>query len=239
MGNPSRDLIHDSAQKWVENFTKPDPNGPEDYNLDELEVQVMNTPLDVEAVRAHARVTLSHSACFEAGRKQGGKISVAREILKIPLIRKIDLESGEDSKEVIAPRDSPGEALFHYSLWKMRDYFEDSMQVKASNVNEGGAKSRVVTADSFFHGSVLSPWAHMWLKILQSFPAARAGVTEGRHGWAFIKSITASRPDLAWVFEVAVKAISTDLSEATDHLYWSAAKALIRMCNRVLEIPEW
>jgi hypothetical protein len=239
MGNPSRDLIHDSAQKWVENFTKPDPNGPEDYNLDELEVQVMNTPLDVEAIRAHARVTLSHSACFEAGRKQGGKISVAREILKIPLIRKIDLESGEDSKEVIAPRDSPGEALFHYSLWKMRDYFEDSMQVKASNVNEGGAKSRVVTADSFFHGSVLSPWAHMWLKILQSFPAARAGVTEGRHGWAFIKSITASRPDLAWVFEVAVKAISTDLSEATDHLYWSAAKALIRMCNRVLEIPEW
>lgn len=121
----------------------------------------------------------------------------------------------------------------------MRDNFKESMRVRASNVNEGGAKSRVVTADSFFHGSVLSPWSHMWLKVLQSFPAAKAGVKEGRHGWAFVKSITASRPDLAWVFQVAVKAISTDLSEATDHLNWSAAKALIRMCNRVLRIPEW
>lgn len=239
MGNPTTAVINDSAQKWVENFTRPDRGSPEDYNLEELEIEVVNTPVDIRSVRAHARITLSHSACYEAGRRHGGKTSVAKEILDIPAIRKIDLFTGEDAEETIAPRDQPGEAIFHYSLWKMRDYFEESMLVKASNVNEGGAKSRVITADSFYHGSVLSPWAHMWLKILQSFPAAKAGVTEGRHGWAFVKSITASRPDLAWVFQVAKKAISSDLKEATDHLLWSAAKALIRMCNRALEVPEW
>jgi hypothetical protein len=239
MGNPTQALIYDSAQKWVENFSAPDPKDPEDYNLEELEIQTTLTQVDIEQVRNHARVTLSHSACYEAGRRHGGKLSFAKEILTIPEIRKVDLFTGRDADETIVSRDKPGEALFHFSLERMRDNFDESMLVKASNVNEGGAKSRVITADSFFHGTVLAPWAHMWLKILQSFPAARAGVTEGRHGWAFIKSITASRPDLAWVFETAVKAVSTDLSEATDHLNWSAAKALIRMCNRVLKVPEW
>jgi hypothetical protein len=239
MGNPTGALILDSARKWVENFTTPDPHDPDNYNLEELEIEVTGTPVNIEKVRAHARITLSTSACYEVGRKDGGKLAYARKILEIPQIRRIDLNTGEDSPETVLSRKFPGEALFHHSLWKMRDEFKIQMSVRASNVNEGGAKSRVVTADTFAHGCVLSPWAHMWLKVLQKFPAANAGVTEGRHGWTFIKSITASRPDLSWVFDLAVQAISTDLSEATDHLFWSAAEALINMCNRVLELPEW
>jgi hypothetical protein len=66
MGNPTAALIEDSAKKWVENFTAPDCNSPEDYNLEELEVALAQTKVDIESVRAHARVTLYHSACLEA-----------------------------------------------------------------------------------------------------------------------------------------------------------------------------
>jgi hypothetical protein len=240
MGIPTPTLVEDSAKKWVKNVTQEDPRSHEEYDLRTLEETLAVAPQSLKKIRAHARISISTSACLEMPKAKGGKLAFAKRLLETPSYQKVDLETGLDLPEYVESRRQPGEALFHYSLRDMRDNFDERMQVRASSVNEGGAKSRIITVNAFSHGCILSPWSHMWLKVLQEYPAARAGITEGRHGWAFVRSLTASRPDLAWVFERAELAmLSTDLSEATDHLFWSATEALLRMAHRVLRIPTW
>jgi len=229
-----------SIAKWIETVTEdPGERGPP--QVQPLELNLLEACLNSEQISAHARVSIGSSACFQRPKHKGGKISFAAELLRdFPLVHEYDLETGHKTEKLIISRDRPGQALFHLSIAECVDNLKMRLRVRASVINEPGAKARVVTVNDFFHGTVLGPWSHAWLRVLREYPAAKAGVSEGRHGWAFIRSITASRPDLAWVFEaIDKKLLCTDLSEATDHLFWLAIETLLALANRVLRFPTF
>jgi hypothetical protein len=239
-GLPSREIMLDSLNKWRNTTSDTDvPSEFDEHYYDLLELQLLMTPVRMSEVLAHMRVNVSTSACIECPRAKGGKTAYARHILQVPEIRKVDLHTGKDAKEVVNSRKQPGEALFHFAASEIRDNFKSQMNVRASVVNEPGAKARVVTSGNFCHSIFLCPWAHAWYHVLKKFPAAKIGLTEGRHGWAFIRGISASSPSQEWLFNNAVYAVCTDLSEATDKKFWAATRVLLRMANRVLQFPDW
>jgi len=242
-GYPSDEIRKESLEKWIDTVTgEVDPDPEALSRLSELEAYLK----EVLAVNAftvrNTHVSLGASACLENPRARGGKTSLARELLSKPQdVYRIDLATGEYTDELILADEEPGEYLFHLSLSRVKEAREQTLSVRVGTIDEVGEKSRIITIPSFHHSTVLSPWAHLTYQALKTCRETSSGVSGTNHAWELSLSLSASDPDLEWLFAPRgeIKAFNSDLSEATDRAYHDAIRCVVDCMQAVMPVQPW
>jgi hypothetical protein len=249
-GFPDDSTVRESFLKWKGVVTKEPPT---DSEVDIRFVRAL-APLLRETTRVnaftigHTHVSLGASACLESPRKRisayegGGKTGMAARLIQSNVVTsEICLESGKLTRNLIHSRNRTGDFLLHLSLRRYLEDPESLLPVRVSSVHEWGEKSRIITVPSFYHSSILSPWAHLTYQMLKTSQEAAGGVMSANHGWRFSLEMTASNPKLDWLFrpEIKVGAALSDLESATDNAYFCTIEAVLREIQEVLRVPEW
>jgi hypothetical protein len=241
-GYPTAETRQESLETWINTITSETNPDPEKLALvSELEAYLKEV-LTVNAFTVkHTHVSLGVSACLENSRVKGGKSSMARGLISgAREIFRIDLATGDYTDDLILADEEPGEYLFHLSLSRVKEDLESVLKVKASTVSELGEKARIITVPSFYHSTVLSPWAHLTYQALKTCRETKSGVSGTNHAWELSLSLTASDPDLVWLFASQdVKASNSDLSEATDRAYHEAIELVLEQMQAAMPVQPW
>jgi len=200
-----------------------------------------------------SHLSISGNACYESGRASseekarnipGGKIRMALLcLLTVKSVNRIDLHSGEITKDLIS-KDDFGEFIFHRSILMFKNRYKHFHDVKVNVIREPGPKNRVTTSSSFFHAEFLQPWSHITLAVLYDCEGLKSGLKQSRHGWNTVKDLDSGDPSLAWIMDSLEEGrklygLSTDLHQSTDHIDWFVIRDIIDTINYVIGIPKW
>jgi len=241
-GYPSQEIRNESLQEWLDTVTSNPSFNPEVAStiLELREYLAETLSVNAHTVR-HTHVSLGVGSCLESSRGNGGKTAFARKLLSKSLrVPRIDLATGMDTEEVICKDEEPGEYLFHLSLSQARDNLEGVLKVRPKTIDEVGMKARIITVPSFYHSTALSPWAHLTYQALRTSRETRSGVAGTNHAWELSLSLSASDPDLDWLFKSQdLKAYNSDLSRATDLEYHQAIQLVLEEMQAVMPVQPW
>jgi hypothetical protein len=199
-----------------------------------------------ESTMRESKISLSDSGEFFTPTDEGGKLEAARKVLEThPVIRKVNLHTGEMTDEVIPITDtSQGERLFHWALQCFRNrkgcYDNNSMSCRISLVAELG-KFRTITVSTLQHALVLHPLSHMGLKFLEVFPSSESGIGAANHAWNLFKRLSHNNPSAAFLFkeDLQVVVMSTDWKTATDFCDHFIARAMLNRLLAYFGVPQW
>jgi hypothetical protein len=232
--------VEQAKEEWEEIVTSP-PNSHQIQGAEELEGYLRKTCNFKKLHKGRTKISLGGSACFESGRKTGGKTGFARELLEqAPFVLRVDLESGASTEEKIFPREKPGEFLFHRCLdWYKSnpDYCKIAFM---TTVDEIGQKVRPITVPVFVHSTILSPWAHIIYNYLVTSREARSGIRGSNHGWTLCLDLSASNGKLSWLFDGRpVGALLSDLKSATDLAFHDTVGMVCDVLQQILQFPTW
>jgi len=242
-GYPTEELRKESLEKWLETVTsQPDVDISALENLVELE-EYVKTFFQVNAYTVkNTHVSLGAGSCLESPRREGGKTGLARRLIQeVRSTHMIDLETGELTCNLIFADKEPGEFLFHYSLAQAKTNMEEVLRVRTSGIDEVGMKYRNITVPSFFHSTILSPWSHLTYQFLETSQETKSGVAGTNHAWEMSKSLSASDPNLPWLFgsQEPKSAVCSDLEAATDSLFHTSIEALVDVTQAVMPVQTW
>jgi len=242
-GYPDDGVRRESLQKWVDTVAKTEVPIEVEVDLEEIR-DYLDRTLRINAFTVKdTHVSLGVSAFYENPRSKGGKTAFARELIKtVRTTNRVCLDTGTITCDLILADNEPGEFLLHYSLAQAKREMESVLKVRASTVDEVGMKARIITVPSFFHSACLSPWAHLTYQALKTSRETRSGVSGTNHAWEMSMSLTASDPDLSWMFRSPdgdVEAFNSDLSEATDRVWHDAIKTVLDSVQAVMPVRSW
>jgi hypothetical protein len=241
-GLPTREHRTESLQDWIDLVTnKPDTDIELLAEVDGLKSYIEETMVINQHTIPETHVSLGASSCREKSRKAGGKTAFARDLIQsVNEVRRLDLETGEPTEHVIDRKSATGDWLFHHSLQKKKEGY-DMLSVRTSTVPEVGEKARIITIPSFFHSTILSPWAHMTYGFLATSQECRSGIRGSNQGWELSLSMSISDQQLDWMFFNSVKprCVNSDLKNATDAAYFRAVKIVLEVAQAVMPVPTW
>lgn len=241
-GFPSQKIRDDSIQQWIDTVTS-DPSEEErnPIEVSELESYVRDTfSVNAFTVR-NTHVSIGVSSCLENRRALDGKTGMARALIaEERSCRRVDLETGDITEEIILADEFPGEFLLHFSLLKYLEGYPKMLKVKVAGIDEVGMKYRIITIPSFYHSSIISPWAHLTYQWLKTSCETRSGVSGTNHAWEASLALTASDPNLNWLFgPERVLAFNSDLEQATDYELHEAISAMLDVAQAVMPVQDW
>jgi len=241
-GLPDKEQKEKSVKEWIDLVTdQPDSDVELLAEVSGLESYIRETMVVNKSTVTHTHVSLGSAACREQSRKNGGKTAFARNLFNsIDVVNRLDLATGEPTEEVIDKREKTGDWLLHHSLMRMKDGY-DCLSVKTSAIPEVGQKARIITVPSFFSSTILSPWAHLTYHFLATSRECRSGVRGSNQGWELSLAMSASDPDLYWLFhnEELPRCVNSDLKTATDAAYFKAVSIILDVVQAVMPVPEW
>jgi len=198
-----------------------------------------------EGVVKESKISLSDSGEFFTNTNSGGKLEAARMVLQTnPEIPVINLDTGQETGEILT-KDSPiGERLFHWACGMFKDrrkvYQKNCMSCRISLVAELG-KYRTITVSTLQHALLLHPMSHMGLKIIGAMPSSESGIGAANHAWNFFKRMSHKNPSASFIFreDIQTSVFSTDWSNATDYCDPLIAGAMINRLMEALGVPKW
>jgi len=192
-----------------------------------------------------SKISLSDSAELNVTVADGGKLEAARRALQVAMndgVKEIDLETGEHTGKNIIYSDGIGEMLFHQTLnkWKEGPYKDGKMDVRVTAVPELG-KYRVITVSSLDHAILLHPLSHMTLEFFGAYAPTAAGVKSSNQAWEFFRRLSGSNPKAGFIFDDKQEkyVMSTDWSEATDHVDHYIARVILGRFFFRFGLPKW
>jgi hypothetical protein len=242
-GYPNKEIRQDSLQSWIDTTTsQPDVDLSLLTELTDLE-RYVNETMQVNAFTVrHTHVSLGGGSCLESTKKSGGKTVFARNLIRdVKSCSIVDLDTGEITYNHVFADAEPGEFLFHYSLLRFLENQEKLLTVRVTGIDEVGMKYRIITVPSFYHSTILSPWAHLTYQFLKTSPETRDGVAGTNHAWRMSLALTASDPDADWLFkpEANNEVFCSDLEAATDSTYHPAIEAIVETIQAIMPVKNW
>jgi len=182
---------------------------------------------------AAATVLLTTTACFEASEKQGGKLSLVREIAQSDeLIEMFDLETGEKSGRIATRL---ADKILHKSLQKFSEGYEDFFSVRICALPELGMKVRIPSCGSFYRTQVLQPISKIFLEALKGVPELQAGLQLERQGWEVYKTFIPGEFQRRLDHQV----LCSDYTSSTDWIKRSVAEKAYNALANIVGLPKW